>query len=318
MRMQIRMPGTSFRGPLPPLTSEQRALETELRFTVEYLAGTIGERNVYRPQALKQAEAWLQHHLEVLGYEVRRQTYDVAGVSCVNLDVEIIGREKPGEIVVVGAHYDSVMGCPAANDNGTGVAAVLALARRFAGMAPARTLRFVLFVNEEPPHFWTEDMGSLVYAKACRERNENIVAMITPETIGCYSDEPGSQNYPQVFSMLPRRLIGMAYPNTGNFIAFVGMYEARDLVTRCVGAFRRDCQFPSEGAALPSAVPMVGASDHWSFWRHGYPALMITDTAPFRYPHYHRASDTPDKIDFPRTARVVSGLRAVVEDLASG
>jgi Zn-dependent M28 family amino/carboxypeptidase len=243
----------------------------------------------------------------------------VLNVRCNNLEVEIPGDAHASEIVVVGAHYDSIVGSPAANDNASGIAATLAVARRFArgepgteGRAtrPTRTLRLVCFVNEEPPFFWTEDMGSLVYAKACKIRGENIVAMLTPETIGCYSDEPGSQRYPIPMSLF--------YPRTGNFIGFVGMYEARALVSRCVKTFREKCPFPCEGAALPSIIPMVGASDHWSFWRQGYPALMITDTAPFRYVHYHQPTDTPDKIDYGRTARVVSGIIEVVEDLVGG
>jgi Zn-dependent M28 family amino/carboxypeptidase len=251
---------------------------------------------------------YLGRTLARLGYQVRRQAYAVSGIVCANLDVEIRGHERPDEIVVIGAHYDSIEGCPAANDNGSGVAATLALARMFASAAPAHTLRFVLFANEEPPWFWTMDMGSLVYAKACKARRENIVAMLTPETIGCYSDEPGSQRYP-----LP---VSRWYGDRGDFIAFVGMHEATPLIRRVVGTFRRHAKFPSLGAGLPSVVPMVGASDHWSFWLQNYPALMVTDTAPFRYPHYHRATDTPDKIDYERMARVVEGLGYVVADLA--
>jgi Zn-dependent M28 family amino/carboxypeptidase len=310
MRMQLRMPGRSHRGPLPAMMPEQEAIEREIRRDVEHLAGNIGERNVHRPAELKAAETFLSRELEQMGYTVRRESYEVLSVPCTNIEVEIAGSETPGDIVIVGAHYDSVVGSPAANDNASGVAATLALARRFAGRQTACTLRFVMFVNEEPPWFWTEEMGSLVYAKACRSRGENVVAMLTPETIGCYSDEAGSQRYPMPMSLF--------YPDTGDFIGFVGMYEARALVTRCVKIFRERCQFPCEGAALPSIIPMVGASDHWSFWRQGYPALMITDTAPFRYAHYHMPSDTPDKLDYARMARVVSGLLAVVEDLAGG
>jgi Zn-dependent M28 family amino/carboxypeptidase len=217
----------------------------------------------------------------------------------------------PDEIVVFGAHYDAVMGCPAANDNGSGVAATLAVARALtsAGVPrPARSIRFVFFVNEEPPFFWTEEMGSDVYARACKERGDNIVAMLTPETIGCYSDEPGSQRYP-----IP---IKRFYPDKGDFIAFIGMYEARALIRLCVEIFRKNAAFPSVGAGLPGIVPHVGASDHWSFWRQGYPALMVTDTAPYRYTHYHRATDTPDKLDYEKMARVVEGLQRVVEELA--
>lgn len=302
------MPGRRHTGPLPPLTPDQQALAAELSATVHTLAADIGERNVFNPGKLADAEVFLRSSLTRLGYQVRRQVYDVMGVACANLDIEIPGTKRPDEIVVIGAHYDAVRGCPAANDNGSGVAATLALAGRFAGSRPERTLRIAFFANEEPPFFWTQDMGSLVYAKACKARRENIVAMLTPETIGCYSDEPGTQRYP-----IP---VHRWYGATGDFIAFIGMHESARLIRRVVGTFRKTTPFPSVGAGLPSIVPMVGASDHWSFWRQGYPALMITDTAPFRYNHYHKKTDTPEKLDYPRMARVVSGLAHVIENLA--
>ena len=171
-----------------------------------------------------------------------------------------------------------------------------------------RSLRFAAFVNEEPPYFQSQRMGSLVYAKRCKERGEKIPAMLSIETIGCYFDEKGSQRYPAPFSLF--------YPSQGNFIAFVGNTGSADLVKRIVGKFRKDVRFPSEGAALLGSIEGVGWSDHWSFARQGYPALMITDTAPFRYPHYHTHEDTPDKIDYDRTARVVAGLARVVRELA--
>jgi Zn-dependent M28 family amino/carboxypeptidase len=220
---------------------------------------------------------------------------------------------------VVGAHYDSCYETPAANDNGSGVAATLALARRFSlsgsSLAhrpgqPDRTLRFVFFVNEEPPYFQTDDMGSLVYARACKAKNENIVAMLSLETIGYYRDEPGTQRYP----IAP---IGWVYPGTGNFISFVGNFSSRDMVRKAIATFRSSAEFPSEGAALPGWISGVGWSDQWAFWQAGYPGVMVTDTAPYRYPHYHRQSDTPDKLDYPRMARVVEGLEAVVWRFAS-
>ncbi len=123
------------------------------------------------------------------------------------------------------------------------------------------------------------------------------------------SDQPGSQKYP-----LP---LSLSYPSTGNFIAFVGDLESGPLVSYCVGAFRKHASFPSEGAALSGALEGVGWSDHASFWDIGVPAVMVTDTAPFRYAHYHLASDTPDKVDFGRLARVVDGLERVIWDLVS-
>ena len=303
-----RMPGKSYAGPLLPLTQQESALRDGLRRDVEELAGEIGERHVWAPDRLGAAASFIETSLADAGYQVHRQQYVVGGQTCSNIEAEIAGTDLGDEIVIVGAHYDTVPGSPGANDNASGVAGVLALARLLAGSSMSRTLRFVLFVNEEPPHFHTEQMGSMVYAERCRERGENVVAMVCLETIGYYSDEKGSQSYPFPFSVL--------YPSTGNFIGFVGNLSSRGLVRKVVGAFRRHAHFPSEGGAVPAWVPGVGWSDHWSFWQQGYPALMVTDTAPFRYPYYHSHMDTPDMIDYDRMARVVGGLEGVVAELA--
>lgn len=304
----LRMPGESFQGELPALTKIEAELAKTLRADVEQLAGKIGERTVFKYEKLVATATFLDKSLAAAGYKVERQTYAALGMDCSNLIVEMKGASRAGEIVIVGAHYDSARGATGANDNGSGVAAVLALARAYAGKKPARTLRFVLFVNEETPFFHTESMGSLVYARRCRERKENVVAMLSLETIGYYSDKKDSQKYPPPFNL--------AYPPTGNFIGFVGNVASGPLVTRTVTSFRKHAKFPSEGAAVPGEMAGVGWSDHWSFWQVDYPALMVTDTAPFRYPHYHTKEDTPDKIDYPRTARVVAGLQKVVEELA--
>jgi Zn-dependent M28 family amino/carboxypeptidase len=213
-------------------------------------------------------------------------------------------------VVVVGAHYDSALGTPGANDNGSGVAAVLELARllRDLGRAGGKRIRLVLFVNEEPPYFRTEDMGSLHYARALAERHERVVAMYSLETIGYYSSEPGSQHYPAPFSLL--------YPDTGDFIAFVGTLESRALVWETVRSFRSHTAFPSIGGVAPAAVPGIDWSDHWAFRQHGFPAMMVTDTAPYRYPYYHRPSDTPDKVDVESLARIVKGMERVIRDTA--
>jgi hypothetical protein len=303
----IPMPGKSHQGPLPALTPEQGALAGALRRDIVELAERIGERNVEKYAALRKAADYVDAELRVAG-PVVRQTYTAGGRPCDNLEVEIRGASAPGEIVVLGAHYDSVLHSPGANDNASGTAGLLALARSLAKSAPARTLRFVAFVNEEPPHFRTEEMGSRVYARRCRERGENVVAMLSLETIGCFTDAPDTQKYPPP--------LGAFYPSQGNFIAFVGNVSSRALVRRCVKTFRAAAAFPSEGAALPSFLPGVGWSDHESFWEHGYSAVMVTDTAPFRFPHYHLRSDTPDTIDFERCARVVAGVERVVRELA--
>jgi len=310
--IMIRMPGKSYRGDLPPADAELTSLAEELRRDVSHLTVEIGERNVpNRPDELAEAADYIEGRFTAAGYTVSRQAYDVSGRSCCNLEVEIPGAARAGEdeIVIIGAHYDTVYGTPGANDNTSGVAALLALARRFSGRKIDRTLRFVAFANEEPPFFQTDQMGSRVYACRCRQRGENVVAMLSLETIGYYDDAPGSQKYPPPF--------GLMYPSEGNFIAFVGNVSSRGLVRRVVEAFRRNEQFPSEGAALPAFVPGVGLSDQWSFWQEGYPAVMVTDTAMFRYPHYHRPTDTVDKVDFDRLARVVRGLDAAITALVS-
>jgi len=307
--MLLAMSPRSHRVEPSPLSAEQARLRDELQRDLQVLAGDIGPRNAWCPERLEEAALFLETELERAGYEVGRQAYSVGSQTFRNLEVELRGSGSPEEIAIVGAHYDSVASddCPGANDNGSGVVAVLALARRFAESRPDRTLRFVLFVNEEPPFFQTENMGSRVYARGCRSRGEEVVAMVCLETMGWFSDEKGSQRYPP--------LVGWFYPAQGDFIAFVGNLSSRALVRRCGEAFHRRATISSEEAVLPAPLPGVGWSDHWSFWQEGYPALMVTDTAPFRYPHYHTSRDTPDQVDCAALARVVDGLEEVVREL---
>lgn len=223
-------------------------------------------------------------------------------------EVEIPGSSATEEIVILGAHYDSAIGSPGANDNASAVAALLEIARLFSTQQCRRTLRFVFFTNEESPLFQTADMGSLVYARRSRKLNEKIVAMLCLETIGYYSNEKGSQKYPFPFNYF--------YPDTGNFLAFVGNLASRKLVHQAIASFRRHASFPSEGAAAPEWIVGISWSDQWSFWQENYPAIMLTDTAPFRYPAYHTEMDTPEKVDYTCLARVVQGLFGVTLELA--
>ena len=156
----------------------------------------------------------------------------------------------------------------------------------------------------------TDQMGSNRYARACRKRGDDIVAMLSIETIGWYDDTPGSQKYPDG--------LGAVFPDRGNFIGFVSNVRSRRLLREVIGHFREHTSFTSEGGSLPGVVPGISWSDQWSFWQHDYPGLMVTDTAPFRYPHYHEPTDTPDKLDYERMARVVEGLQRVVRHLAEG
>jgi len=308
----MRMPGKSI-PKAAPLSPNEVALREELRADVQKLAGEIGERNMWHYSQLNAAADFIEGSFSRAGLQPHRDSYDIHGQVFHNIEAEIAAARgtpvsKPPPIILIGAHYDSVVGSPGADDNGTGVAATLALARRFAGKKPEHTLRFVAFVNEEPPYFMSNEMGSFIYAGRCKGRGDTISAMISLETIGYFSDAPHSQTYPSPG-------LGIFYPKVGNFIGFVSNVRSRALLRRVVALFRRHAKVPSEGAALPSFIPGVSWSDQWSFWRCGYPGIMLTDTAPFRYPYYHSSSDTPDKLDYDRFALVVSGMQKVIEEL---
>lgn len=303
----VSMPGTSYAG---PAATANAALEQALRADVTHLATTIGERNVENaPAALEQTAQWLTTRLVSFGYEVLVEPYPVGERTVKNLVVEKRGERLPTELVVVGAHYDTAPGTPGADDNGSGVAVALALAERLATKHPARTVRFVFFTNEEPPFFNTRGMGSEVNARAARARGDDVKAMLSLETMGFFRDEPNTQHYPWPLSTM--------YPSTGNFIAFVGDTESRALVHQVISTFRAHAQVPSEGASIPAAIEGADWSDHGPYWRQGYRALMVTDTAPFRNPGYHEASDTADQLDYRRLALVTDGLVSVLDALAN-
>lgn len=303
------MPGKSYSGVLPPLTTEQERLADRLEKHIAVLSEEIGERNLWRDGTLDSTADYIEETLQAMGYAVSSQAYTVQGTSVRNLEAVLSGTSLAEEIVLIGAHYDTVRGSPGANDNASGVAALLEIARLLAAKPLARSVRFVAFVNEEAPFFYTWEMGSHRYARRAHERGDNITAMLSLETIGYYSDAEGSQQYPSpVYAWL--------YPKTGNFIGFVGNFASRKLVRQCLGSFRRHSAFPSEGVAAPGWAMGIHWSDHWSFWQEGYAAVMVTDTALFRYPHYHASTDMPDRIDYERLARVVAGLAKVTADLA--
>ncbi len=275
---------------------------------VQVLAGDIGERNIWRPQALKRAADYIKNVWTEQGHAVATHAYTINNETWANLEIVFPGTDLASQIVLVGAHYASVQGSPGANDNATGVAALLELGRCLVGHEPRRTIRLVAFVNEEPPLFWTRDMGSDVYARAARSRGDDIRAMLSLETIGYFSDAPGSQRYPP--------FLGWFYPDRANFIAFISNFSSRMLLRRATAAFRAASDFPVESLAAPPFVPGVGWSDQLSFWFAGYPAIMVTDTALYRYPWYHTAQDTPDKIDYERFTVVTQGLCGAIAALA--
>lgn len=282
------------------MNGEKQGLTHRLQMHVERLAGDIGERNVFAPEALQRAAVYIEDEWGTMGYDVERLEYDVSGIRCANLVTTRKGSARSSEILLLGAHYDSVIGSPGANDNASGVAALLEIARMFQAVEPVLTVRFVAFVNEEPPFFWTHKQGSMVYAEAARCRGDDIRLMASLETIGCYSDQPGSQSYPPLFRLF--------YPNRGNFIGIVSDFGSRPAMQRLAEAFRAQSDFPLQTVSTFRFIPGVSWSDHRSFWRHGYPAVMVTDTAFYRYRHYHAPTDTADKLAFPELAQVTLGL----------
>lgn len=296
---------------LSALTPVHTALALELRRDIEVLATDIGPRGTFAPQRYRLAEEFLTAALVRAGYSVQRQAFEAKGVRCANLEAAVPGTDPRAQIVVVGAHYDSVQGCPAANDNASGVAGVLAIGRALRGKPGRGTVRFVLFANEEPPFFNLGEMGSQLYAKKCRDAGDDIAGMVCLETIGYYSDRRGSQQWPAA-------VLGLILPSVGDFVAMVGPASAKRWIQRAAALFEREQGFPMIAAAAPATIDQINWSDHRGFNEAGYPAFMVTDTAPLRYPHYHLPSDTPEKLDYDSMARVVHVLTAMVAGLADG
>ena len=307
------------RRPEPGLT-----LSDQLRRHVDALSAGVGVRDWKNVAAANKAAGHVEAQMRAVGKGVVTvQPYEVNGATHYNVCLEVPGARTPREIVVVGAHYDTAEATPGADDNASGVAGVLALARRFASRPPPpRTVRFVAFGTEEPPYIRTEHMGSYHYARMCRQRGgntdpavggDNVVAMISLEMLGYYSDEEGSQNAP---------LKGV-YPTVGNFLAFAGHTGDRVAVARAARVFTDACGIDAQVMVLPAQLAIharaplgVNSSDQWSFWQWNYHGIMATDTANWRNPNYHRPTDLPETLDYQRMARAVEGLEAVVRDWA--
>jgi len=296
----------------PALPADNQSLTARLEQHVRAIASV--EHNTASPTALERAASYIEARLAGFGYQVRRQEYTYDGHPVRNIEVSLVHTKAikgPQRIILVGAHYDSARGAPGANDNGSGTAALLELARMLkqTRLREGSELKFVFFVNQEPPYFLGDGMGSKRHAQDLRQRRQPVEAAIILETIGYYTHAANSQRYPPGLEK--------HYPSTGNFIAFVGTTESTELVRNTLSAFRAMSDFPAHGLAAPARVAGVTLSDHASYKRMGYPALMVTDTAFMRYPHYHTAQDTPDKLDYPSLARVVQGLAKVVAGMVA-
>ena len=309
-------------------------LPDELRRSVTVLAAEIGERNCYRPEQLEKAATWIESQFKAAGLATRRlpvkvpagKPFECGEMTVWNIEAVKRGTGRADEVIVIGAHYDSKVamkkwnghsgplidakGTPGANDNASGVGAVLALARMLAEIPTGRSIRFVAFVNEEPPFFQTESMGSRAYARLCAEEGgSKVVGMLTPETLGCFSARPRKKR------LRIASLFGL--PDRSDYIAYLCNRSSRGFARHCADIFRKHAPVTVRSTAVPAFCRMVAWSDDWSFWQEGIPAFAITDTAYLRCDDYHELSDTPDRIDYRPMAEVVWGLKYVVEQLAN-
>ncbi len=278
------------------------------------MAGLIGPRHVGRPVALSATVTLIENEFSQSGYSVERQAYLANGHEVANLIATIPGSNRPDEIVILGAHYDTVETTPGADDNASAVAVLIEVARLLRDCRPRRTIRFVAFACEEPPHFYSDEMGSQVYAGACRSRGDRIVGMLCLEMVGFYSTAANSQRLPEAIPQFLR----WAFPRRGNFLAAVGNLHSMKLNWIFRRGFKRTARFPLFSICLPEAVHDIRLSDNSSFWDQGYAALMLTDTSYLRNPHYHLATDTPDTLDYDRMGDVTVGVAGGVAKLARG
>ncbi|MFN2385273.1 MAG: M28 family peptidase [Thermoanaerobaculia bacterium] len=274
---------------------------------VEALAVSHSPRDYRHPERLRGAAEYIVESFRGAGAAVRLQEFPAEGQTYRNV-IATIGPDSPDR-VVIGAHYDTDGPFPGADDNASGVAGVLELARLLAGDPPALRIELVAYCLEEMPFFATDAMGSAVHARSLSRSGARVRAMLCLEMIGYFTDAPGSQAFP--FGAL--RLF---YPERGDFIAVVGRPRDGLLVRRVKGAMRSSGGVPVRSINAPAGVPGVGLSDHASYWAEGYPAVMITDTAFYRNANYHTESDRPETLDYRRMAAVVDGVAAAVRELA--
>lgn len=295
-------------APLPALDDHQRAIALNLETHVRAIASE--PHNLAHPEALERSALYIEETLSRFGYDVRWQVFEVAGYQVRNIEIVLAPASGNAHTLVVGAHYDSADDVPGANDNGTGVAALLEMARllRAQPLTPKLRLRLVFFVNEEQPYGKTENMGALRHARALAARDEKVTGMIALETLGYFSSIKGSQRLPFPFNWL--------YSDQGNFVAFIGLPGARAFLGKAVAAFRSTGAFPATGTIAPASVEGADLSDHWAYHQIGVPALMITDTALYRNPFYHQPFDTPDTVDYASLARITQGMDLMVRTLA--
>ena len=280
----------------------------EIEAHLRMLTVTIGERSVRLPEHLARTADYLHAQFERLQLSVQRQAYRYGDLEVDNISAELSSGLHPDRHYVLGAHYDSVAGTVGADDNASAVAVMLETARVLKAALERRPLdlrvTFVAFALEEPPAYGTRFMGSRVYAAEARRQKTPIDGMICLEMVGYTCHRPGCQHYP-----FPLKYFG--YPAQGDFIGVVGNFASRPFSRKLISCFRQNPGLPVVSLNVPLngwILPSVRLSDHASFWDKGYPAVMVTDSAFFRNPHYHLPSDTLDKLDLDFMTELVNSL----------
>ncbi|MCI4624716.1 MAG: M28 family peptidase [Candidatus Magnetoovum sp. WYHC-5] len=285
-------------------------LNKNLKDTVYFLCEGIGPRHFSNTLALDNTAMFISEKLKMFGYEVKYQEYEFNKSVYKNVYAVLNGTKSAEDVLVIGAHYDTIKDSPGADDNASAVAVLLELARIFSNIPQKRTIHFVAFTLEEPPVFGTSFMGSYMYAHYLKKQGVAVMGMICLEMLGYFTEEPESQFYPLYF-------LRWIFPKTGNYIAFVGNRNSKDLIELAKSGFKKATPLPVESICMVKSIPGVTFSDHRSFWKLGYKAIMVTDTAFYRNPHYHTHSDTADKLDYERMAHVVAGLVSSITELAN-
>lgn len=247
--------------------------------------------------------SYIEDQMRSFGFEVQSERYEAGGVPVRNLVAQCSAHAS--STVILGAHYDTVPTTPGADDNASAVAVLLETMRSLASTKTRHAMRFVAFACEEPPYFWTQEMGSQVHARGCRERGDRIAGMVCLEMLGYFAPEQ-DQLYPDAVPRLARTLL----PSKSNFLVSVGSLQSLALIWRFRCGFKKATQLKLLSVGLPQVIPEIGLSDHRSFWQEGFPALMLTDTSYFRNPHYHKPSDTPDTLDYDSLTEVALGVAA--------
>jgi Zn-dependent M28 family amino/carboxypeptidase len=282
-------------------------ISVRARKVVEVLTREFPSRNGLYAGNLSRAAEFIEKEFSSLGMEIESQVYGTYSTRVKNLIVEKRGRNTAKPLIIIGAHYDTAVDTPGADDNASGVAGLLELARLLREYPNERTIQFVAFTLEEPPYFNTAKMGSHVYAKRLKVDRTSVQLMISLEMIG-YGGEHLKQSYP--FPLM--RTLGR-YPRVGDFIGIVGNIRTRRLVGAVKAAMREGCKIGVESLSAPGFIPPLYLSDHSSFWKQQYPAIMITDTAFLRNPNYHNQGDTDQTLNYEFLAEVVKGVsRAVI------